>query len=81
LVWQYFQFSHACETSVGRNTGDSFGLSPYDGCHLGKVSIILDTSINADVVTVEATFGVRDWSDNFDDDYEGTVYFAVIAKA
>jgi hypothetical protein len=31
-------------------------------------------------VTVTATFGVRDWSGSWDDNYEGTVYFAVIAE-
>lgn len=31
-------------------------------------------------VPVTATLGVRDWSDNWDDDYEGTVYFAVLAE-
>jgi len=29
---------------------------------------------------VTATLGVRDWSDNWDDFYEGTVYFAVLAE-
>lgn len=41
---------------------------------IGGVGVI------ANVVSVTATFGVRDWSNNWDDDYEGTVYFAVLAE-
>ena len=76
----FFNFPTPVKQAVAGIQGTQFGFSPRDDHHLGKVSIILDTSISADVVTVEATFGVRDWSDNFDDDYEGTVYFAVIAE-
>ena len=30
-------------------------------------------------VIVTATFGLRDWSDEWDDNYQGTVDFAVFA--
>lgn len=31
-------------------------------------------------VRVTATFGGRAWSGNWDDDYEGTIYFGVLAE-
>lgn len=61
-------------------TGSDFGFSPRDDHHLGRVDIKVDANILGNTVRVTATFGVRDWSDNFDDDYEGTVYFAVLAE-
>lgn len=63
-------------------TGTDFGFSQSDGDHhLGQVNIKVDsTLVGNNQVQVTATLGVRDWSGNFDDDYEGTVYFAVIAE-
>lgn len=31
-------------------------------------------------VTVEVTFGLRDWSGNWDDQYDGQVFFTVIGE-
>lgn len=61
-------------------TGTDFGFSPTDDHHLGSVDIKVDSAIIGSTVRVTATLGVRDWSDNWDDDYEGNVYFAVIAE-
>jgi hypothetical protein len=60
-------------------TGTDFGFSPRDDHHLGLVNVRLDTSIDDDVVTVTGTFGVRDWSGEWDDDYEGTIQFLLLA--
>jgi len=61
-------------------TGTEFGFSPRDDHHLGEVNIKVDASILGNIVRVTATLGVRDWSGDVDDDYEGTVHFAVLAE-
>jgi len=61
-------------------TGADFGFSPRDDHHLGMVDLKVDANVLGTTVRVTATLGVRDWSDNWDDDYEGTVYFAVLAE-
>ena len=33
--------------------------------------------MNGDAVTVNVTYGLRDWSGNWDDDYSGDIEFAV----
>ena len=48
--------------------------------HFGNLQIALDPVVNADSVTVNVTYGVRDWSGNWDDDYTGDIEFAVIAE-
>src|SRR6266566_36832 len=44
--------------------------------HVGR----LEAAINANTVTVNASLGLRDWSGNWDDQYDGTVDFAVVAE-
>ncbi len=61
-------------------TGADFGFSPRDDRPLGMVDIKVDANVLGSTVRVTATLGVRDWSDNWDDNYEGTVYFAVLAE-
>lgn len=61
-------------------TGSDFGFSPRSDHHLGMVDIRVDANILGNTVRVTATLGVRDWSDNWDDNYEGTIYFAVLAE-
>lgn len=66
--------------AVALLTGADFGFSPRDDHHLGMVDVRVNSSVAGANVTVTATLGVRDWSGDVDDDYEGTVYFAVIAE-
>lgn len=66
--------------AVALLTGTDFGFSPRDDHHLGMVDVRVSSSVSGANVTVTATLGVRDWSGNVDDDYEGTVHFAVIAE-
>jgi hypothetical protein len=57
-------------------------LAEYSGGndhHIGKLQIQLDTSILDNTVTVNASFGLRDWSGNWDDQYDGNIDFVVIA--
>ena len=60
-------------------TGTDFSFSGDDH-HLGRVDVKVDATVSGNTVTVTATFGVRDWSGSWDDNYEGIVYFAVIAE-
>lgn len=61
-------------------TGAEFGFSPRDDHHLGEVDIKVDANVLGATVRVTATLGVRDWSGDVDDDYEGTVFYAVLAE-
>jgi hypothetical protein len=57
-------------------------LAEYSGGndhHVGQFEIKLDTVINDNTVTVNGTFGLRDWSGNWDDQYDGTVQCVVVA--
>src|SRR5256885_12724591 len=75
----FFNFTNPVRQAVAILTGTNFGFSPRDDHHLGLVNLRLNTSIDDDVVTVEGTFGVRDWSNDWDDDYEGNIQFVLLA--
>jgi hypothetical protein len=60
-------------------------FSPVDGDHhLGRfnvtVSIPPSEKLGGPSVTVLITYGLRDWSGNWDDRYEGDIYFAVLGQ-
>jgi hypothetical protein len=74
-----FNFNSPVNQAVAILTGTNFGFSPRDDHHLGLVNVRLDTGIDDDTVTVIGTFGVRDWSGEWDDDYEGTIQFLLLA--
>lgn len=76
---QTFNFNQPVNQAVAILSGTNFGFSPSDDHHLGKVTARLDTAIDDDVVTVTGTFGVRDWSGNWDDNYEGSLQFLLLA--
>jgi hypothetical protein len=63
-------------------TGFNAAFSPSDGDHhLGNLDIRLGTRFLAPtLVEVSATFGLRDWSSEWDDKYEGVARFAVVAE-
>jgi hypothetical protein len=65
-------------------TGFNAAYSPSDGDHhLGNLEIRLDARIDPGAigrVVVDITFGLRDWSNEWDDRYEGVVNFAVVAE-
>ena len=62
------------------------GLSGYfaeysgnDDHNLGQLTVQVDTAINANTVTVTGTLGLRDWSGNWDDQYDGNIECVVLA--
>ncbi len=63
-------------------TGTNFGFSPRDDHHFGLAEISVSAIIQPGgrTVRVLADLGVRDWSGEWDDDYEGWINFAVIGE-
>ena len=62
--------------------GFDVAFSPRDDHHLGKLAVGLEASIDPlapQRVNVEVTYGLRDWSSEWDDDYEGEIHFVVVA--
>jgi hypothetical protein len=74
-------FSAPVRRAVAGLVGTAFGFSQSGGDHhLGLVDALLSTDVLNDVVTVTGTFGVRDWSGEYDDPYEGSIQFIVLAE-
>ena len=54
-----------------------------DDHHLGQLDVqvaVPTGGVNGTAITVNITFGLRDWSGNWDDNYNGTVFFSVIGE-
>jgi hypothetical protein len=77
---KFFNFTRPVHQAVAILTGTSFGFSEDDDHHLGSINVRLSTSTDDDVVIVEGTFGVRDWSGSWDDNYEGSIQFTLMAE-
>ena len=76
-----FNFTSPVSQAIAILTGKSFGFSEEDGDHhVGRITTRLETSIDDDVVTVNGIFGVRDWSNEWDDRYEGSMQFVLLAE-
>lgn len=71
-------FPREVERAAGGLIGFSAGFRGDDH-HLGILNVQSTTQINANVVAVSATFGLRDWSGAWDDDYAGSVEVVVLA--
>jgi hypothetical protein len=51
--------------------------------HLGQLDVEVSVpanGINGASVTVNVTYGLRDWSGNWDDQYDGTINFVVVGE-
>src|SRR6202049_967595 len=75
-------FSGTVVAAVAVLTGYDVKFSPVDGDHhLGRLDVAVDTKeVIGQKVQVFITFGLRDWSGNWDDRYEGVINFAVLAE-
>jgi len=49
-----------------------------DDHHVGVLQVELETQINANVVIVNGRLGCRDWSGNWDDEYNGSMLVSVL---
>ena len=77
---QTLVFPRNVATATAGLTGYTAEFSPDDDHNLGRVQIQVDTVINANTVTVTATLGLRDWSGDWDDKYDGQIFVAVIGE-
>lgn len=62
--------------------GFDVAFSPRDDHHLGKLEVGLEARIDPlapQRVNVDITYGLRDWSSDWDDNYEGEIHFVVVA--
>ncbi len=64
-------------------TGFIVEFSGGDDHHLGQLDVQVNVpggGVNGSSVTVNVTYGLRDWSGNWDDGYDGTIFFSVIGE-
>jgi hypothetical protein len=64
-------------------TGFLVEFSGNNDHHLGQLDVQVSVpagGVNGTSVTVNITYGLRDWSGNWDDQYDGTVFFSVIGE-
>lgn len=76
-------FPKPITSAIAVLTGTKFGFSPRNDHNLGEVEISLQADVLPPLrtsVQVIVRLGVRDWSGEWDDDYEGWVDCAVIAE-
>lgn len=71
----------AVTTFTALLTGFSAAYSNGDDHHLGNLNVQLGAAqLDPTTIRVTATFGLRDWSGNWDDNYDGQVFFTVIGE-
>lgn len=72
----------AIRSATALLTGFNVQFSSNDGDHhLGNLDVRLAASVlTSTSVRITATFGLRDWSGTWDDNYEGQVFFAVVGE-
>lgn len=76
-------FSGPVTQATAMLRGFDVSFSPRNDHHLGQLDVRLDASIDSlapQRVNVEVTYGLRDWSNDWDDDYEGVIEFTVVAE-
>lgn len=74
-------FASPMTTATAMLTGMNVEYSHGDDHHLGNLQVgVTGAMLDAQTVRVTATYGLRDWSGNWDDDYDGTVSFVVVAE-
>jgi hypothetical protein len=76
-------FPSAVTQATAILTGFIAEFSNGDDHHLGQLDvqvIVPSGGVNGANVTVNVTYGLRDWSGNWDDQYDGQVFFAVLAE-
>jgi hypothetical protein len=64
-------------------TGFKAQFSNGDDHHLGLLQVqvwVAPGGISGSDVTVNASYGLRDWSGDWDDAYDGVVYFTVVGE-
>src|SRR5882724_1078726 len=73
-------FARPVKTAIAGLTGYTVEFSHGDDHHVGRLEVRLETTVQSNTVTVDGFFGLRDWSGDWDDPYDGHVDFAVVAE-
>jgi hypothetical protein len=76
-------FNSAVSQAAAILTGFITEFSGGDDHHLGQLDVQVTVppgGINGSVVNVQVTYGLRDWSGDWDDRYDGQVFFAVVGE-
>jgi hypothetical protein len=79
ITSQTLVFSVPVTQAVAGLAGYLAEYSGHNDHHLGQLTVQLATAINDNTVTVTGTFGLRDWSGNWDDEYDGNIECVVLA--
>lgn len=62
-------------------TGFTVEYSGGNDHHLGQLDCsVMVSAVNGANVSVDVKLGLRDWSGNWDDQYDGEVFFAVVGQ-
>ena len=64
-------------------TGFSVEYSNQDDHHLGLLDVQVSVppgGVSGSTVTVNIACGLRDWSGDWDDEYDGTIFFTVVGE-
>lgn len=75
-----FVFPRQVKTAVAALAGYVAEFSNNDDPHIGRMEIRLDTTIFDNTVTVNGLFGLRDWSGEWDDEYDGIIDITVAGR-
>jgi hypothetical protein len=70
-------------TATAILTGFIAEFSGGDDHHLGQLEVQVQVppdGVSGQDVQVLVTYGLRDWSDGWDDAYDGTIFFAVVGE-
>lgn len=74
-------FANPVNIATAILTGLNVKYSKHEDHHLGNLQVaVSSTPINPTTVRVTAKFGLRDWSGNWDDQYDGQIFFSVIGE-
>jgi hypothetical protein len=72
-------FPRPVKQAVAALSGYFTEFSGNNDHNVGQIQVKLENVINANTVTVNGTFGLRDWSGNWDDEYDGSIQCVVLA--
>lgn len=77
---EILSFSNPVSHAMAVLNGFEVQFSNQKDHHLGRLQVDVEIdSIKEAFVTVKITYGLCDWSGSWDDGYDGTVRFSVIA--
>jgi hypothetical protein len=62
-------------------TGFTVEYSNGNDHHLGSLQVQVSVAnLSGSTVSVQVTYGLRDWSGNWDDAYDGQIFFTIVSQ-